>query len=486
MTDPKALLTDALALDMAMEWDAASKAYDSLVTQFPTFAPGLWAYAQMLHSFPKIPAAMDKATKLYRQTTLTADLEYDDLRADSWNNLGIIMLTKGHADLAIGCFQHTLSIIPDHQQAVINLGAAYRIGGDMVGAENAQGMVLAKHPDAPAAHHERAFIRLTRGDLKGGFEEYEWRWKDPAFISARMDDVGIPRWGGEDLTGGNGENRGKSILLPYEQGFGDAIMFIRYARLIKWRWPTATVSAWVPPELVRLIGWADGVDHVYNSHEPIPDTFDFYCPMISLAHVFGTTLETVPSEPYIRIPDGGRMVSDEMSGQGFFQRNAGLLAPHETRLPSGALRVGIVWAGRTEHSGDKWRSTKLADWKDVLSVEGVQFYSLQAWRAREQLVDAPNVIDGLVGADDFTDTARTIAGLDLVISVDTAVVHLAGAMGKAVWTLVPWSPDWRWMLSGETTPWYPTMRLFRQEKRGDWSPVFARVKAELETRVKSC
>lgn len=443
------LLSEALSLQEAKRFQDADKVYQRLAREHPTFSDGLFHYARMLHSFPHIPEAMQKAAKMYDRAT--KGIGDSALKAEAHNALGIIMLAWGHEKLAAGCFQSALALNPSHANALVNLGIAYRIAGDLTEAEREQAAVIARDPNCPEAHFERAFIRLTLGDLKTGFEEYEWRWKCPQFISARMDDLGIPLWAGESLDG-------KSIILPYEQGFGDAIMFVRYARLIKDRWPAARVCAWVTPELVRLIGCADGVDKAFNSHEPIPDTFDFYCPMISLARVFQTTLETVPSEPYIKVP----------------------WIPYAS-IPS--FRVGIVWAGRPEHGGDRWRSTQLAEWKDVLSVDGVQFYSFQMWKAKEQLAEAPNVIDATRDVVDFLHTAQRLHDMDLLISVDTAIVHLSGAMGKEVWTLLPFSPDWRWMLSGDKSPWYPTMKLFRQEQRGDWSPVFARVRAELERKV---
>lgn len=469
MTPEETLLAEALTHHDAQAWQEADAAYKRLTSRYPTWAPGLWNYARMLHSFPNDKQAVGCAAYLYRQV-LVAPGEFTDIKAEAYNGLGTIMLAWGEDQKAIGCFQHTLALNPKHPHAPTNLGVARRLAGDLAGAENVYRMVLAADPTKPEAHHEAAHIRLTMGDLKGGFQEYEWRWKNPNFISARMDQLALaPRWEGEALDG-------KTIMLPYEQGFGDAIMFIRYARLIKERWPAAAVWAWVTPELVRLIECAEGVDKAFNSHEPIPDTFDYYCPLLSLPRIFGTTLESIPCGPYIdcaRAPLNGGLAE---------LRDARELKDNRP-VPARALHVGIVWAGRPEHAGDKWRSTALADWKDILSVDGVQFHSFQMWKAKEQLVDAPNVIDATIGVNDFRDTAERLHSMDLLIAVDTAMVHLAGAMGKEVWTLIPYSPDWRWMLSGERTPWYKTMTLFRQTRRGDWAPVLQTVKEKLTEYV---
>lgn len=454
MTPEESLLSEALTYHEAQQWQNADAAYKRLIAAHPTWAPGLWNYARMLHSFPNDKQALGCAAYLYRRT-LDAEGDFTDIKAEAYNGLGTILLAWGDDRKAIGCFQHTLALNPKHPHAPTNLGVACRIAGDLTRAENVYRMVLAADPTKPEAHHEAAHIRLTMGDLLGGFREYEWRWKNPNFISARMDTMegGPPRWEGEPLDG-------KTIMLPYEQGFGDAIMFIRYARLIKEAWPGATVWAWVTPELVRVIECADGVDKVFNSHEPIPEVFDFFCPLLSLPRIFGTTLATVPGEPYIRV-----------AGRSHLLR------------PVGSLRVGIAWAGRPEHAGDKWRSTNLEQWADLLSVDGVQWYSFQMGDRRAQLAGAPNVIDLGRNFSDFLDTAEWLLDMDLIISVDTSLVHLAGAMGKEVWTLLPYSPDWRWMLGGDRTPWYKTMTLFRQVKRGDWAPVFTRVRDELLKKV---
>lgn len=483
MTSCDSLLAAALEFHNANKFTEADAIYRRIVKEFPGWAPGLWNYARMLHSFPHIKEALHRAAQLY-SATLKADGDFCDLKAEAFNGLGTIMLRWGRIDEGMECFRRTLALNPDHPHAHVNLGLAYRAMGDLTGASIHQTAALWKDPNHAEAHFESAFIRLTMGDLVGGFKEYEWRWKTPQFISARLN-TERPRWEGENLNG-------RTIMLAYEQGLGDAIMFVRYAAMIKDVWPASYVRVWVPPELVPLMWWAKGVDESVNSEKDNDEEFDYHIPMLSLPRIFGTSLQTIPADtPYITL--GGQTKHPIASRRGESPAcppSSGQAHEH-TKTAHGEcagqpyhgftklLRLGLVWAGRKEHSGDRWRSINIDLFKPLLEVPGIECHSLQfGERAREadKFLNINRVSEGF---KDFTDTARALADIDLLISVDTSVIHLAGAMGVKTWALIPFSPDWRWMLSGETTPWYPTLRLFRQDKRDDWATVIERVRNEL-------
>jgi hypothetical protein len=318
--------------------------------------------------------------------------------------------------------------------------------------------IVARWPDRMDALANRSLAILTLGDLPRGFAEYETRWKSAAF----KDKVSMPcpRWDGADVTG-------KTILLTSEQGSGDVIQFIRYAPLVSAR--GAKVSVHCSPELRGVIETVAGVSGIFHAGDQLPP-MDFYAPLASLPSIFKTTLDTIPANvPYVRAdPDK--------------------LARWQERLASASgFKVGIVWAGTPLHQNDCARSSKLSDFAP-LAIQGVSLFSLQKGKPESQLASPPPGMQiTALGPDlrNFADTAALLQCLDLLISVDTSVVHLAGALGKPVWTLLAKGPDWRWMLDREDSPWYPTMRLFRQREMGNWSDVIARVSENLRQQVKS-
>jgi hypothetical protein len=254
-----------------------------------------------------------------------------------------------------------------------------------------------------------------------------------------------PRWQGEALGG-------RTILLDAEQGFGDAIQFLRYAPLVAERGGRVVVRC--APELATLFASTEGVAAVVRRGEALP-AFDAVCPLPSLPRVFGTTLENVPARvPYL-VPDPGKAAHwrDRLAG-----------------IP-GECKVGLVWASQSSHRTAGAKSISLAALAPIGEVPGARFYSLQKGEAAREAQRPPagmRITDLAGELRDFSDTAAVLAALDLVISVDTAVAHLAGAMARPTWTLLKFAPDWRWLLGREDCPWYPTMRLFRQAKRDDW------------------
>lgn len=449
MTTRDDLLSEALKLHEANRLAEADIIYASITSEHPRWAPGLWNRGRLMHAlgYQQKPALVE-AAKLY-SATLKADGDDCGLKAEAFCNLGTILLLWGHIKEAKECWGRCLALRPDHPHAGVNLGIAHRVDGELNEAIERQSLALLKDPNCPEAHFENAFIALTLGDLVYGFSEYEWRWKCDNFTSKELP-VKKPKWNGEKCD---------RLLLMHEQGLGDSIMFIRYAKMAKER-SGAHVKFVGPPELTRLFRAVEGIDEVANFSEPgfnlDSDSFDYYCQILSLPRIFKTDLGNIPSEPYID-----------------------LNLPTVTRSLPRRKRIGIAWAGRKEHGGDRWRSTKLEQWTPLFELSGIEWHCLQpdaAARGYDLIAEAMLTHD----LKDFSDTAQLIAGLDLVICVDTAVAHLAGAMGKPVWILLPFSPDWRWMLEREDSPWYPTARLFRQPARGDWDSVFQRVKSGLQ------
>jgi hypothetical protein len=295
---------------------------------------------------------------------------------------------------------------------------------------------------------------LQLGDFAAGAAEYEWRLRPGR--GAALPSLERPLWDGRPLPS-------KTILLRTEQGLGDAIQFVRYAPLVRAR--CGRVLLQCPPELSLLFATTPGIDQVVTTDEALP-AFDAQAPLMSLMRILETRLESIPAEvPYLAADP---------------ERVATLRA----RLGSAkALKVGLVWAGNPNFKGDRDRSlTSLSLLEPLLGVEGVSFFSLQKGERTGEIAAlglSERIVDLAPALDDFADTAAAISQLDLVISTCTSVPHLAGAMARPVWTLLAFAADWRWLLDREDSPWYPTMRLFRQRARGDWPGVIARVADEL-------
>ncbi|MBO1348069.1 MAG: tetratricopeptide repeat protein [Hormoscilla sp. GUM202] len=368
---------------------------------------------------------------------------------DAYNNLGQALMREDRTDEAISAYQQLLSLKPDHVEAHVNLGLAWRELGNLNQAIGHYQQALARQPQNPEAHLYLAITLLLSGDFPRGFVEYEWRWHQKGFsLGHYLHNV----WDGSPLEG-------KTILLRGEQGFGDAMQFIRYLPMVRARKPGRIVVECQQP-LIRLFETLEGIDQLVVKGEQLPP-LDLQAPLMSLPRILGTTLDTIPNlVPYLQAP-----------------------ANSETPL-TGQTKVGIVWAGSTMNKTDRHRSINLSHFLPLLQMDDVSFYSLQKGdRVADITSDIPNLVNLDPQIHDFADTAAIIAQLDLVITVDTAVAHLAGALGKPVWVLLAFAPDWRWMLERPDSPWYPTMGLFRQQKRGDWSEVFAAVKQALQEIV---
>lgn len=374
--------------------------------------------------------------------------------SNAHNNLGLVYNDMGRFTDAERCFEEGLRLNPRSVEAHNNLASNYKEQGRVPESLAGYDVALWLDPNSASAHWNRSLALLLAGRLEEGWQEYEWRWKR----MQKPRQFPQPAWDGSPLEG-------KTLLIYMEQGLGDMIQFIRYTRLAKERGGKVIVEC--PALLVPLFKTCADIDHVVAEATPLPP-FDAHAPLLSLPRLFGTTLDTVPNRvPYLS-PEPER------------------IAQWKHKLGNAAFRIGIVWQGNPNHGWDHHRSFKLAHLAPVAQLPGVQLVALQKEFGIEQLKHPPFPITVLDEDDpkgtkrDFLDTAAVMKSLDLVITCDTATAHLAGALGVPVWVLLAKVGDWRWMLSRDDSPWYPTLRLFRQKALGDWEEVFSRVTASVE------
>ena len=370
-------------------------------------------------------------------------------------NRGVVLIKLGRYDEAAAANERAVAAAPDYVAAWLNRGMALAQLRRFEEAIASYGEVLARRKDNADAHFNRALALLTIGDYRHGFEDYEWRW--------RRTGVPTPKNRGRRLWLGEFPLAGKTILLHAEQGLGDTIQFARYAPLIAAQ--GAKVVLEVQPELKSLLSRLDGVAAVVAR---APPPFDVHCPLGSLPLAFKTELPVVPAKiPYLS--------ADLAHLQKWSARIERLPQP----------RIALAWAGNPAHDNDRNRSIALSTLAPLLA-KPASFISIQrdVRNADAAQLAATTQLTHLGGAlADFNDTAAVLALCDLLITVDTAPAHLAGAMGRPVWVLVPFAPDWRWMLDGKITPWYPSARVFRQSDLADWNAVIARVAAALQART---
>ncbi|HEX8955383.1 MAG TPA: tetratricopeptide repeat protein [Burkholderiaceae bacterium] len=425
------------------------------------------AYREAIAAHPQAADAHNNLGVLLHAAGRAAEAEQAFRRAlalrpafpQALNNLGNLLRKAGQFDEAIAAYDQAVALAPGYAEAHNNLGTALKESGRADAALASYRQALALAPRNADTHLNLACLLLAGGDFGNGWREYEYRWHaagrtgPPVFTA--------PLWDGKaDL-------RGKTIYLHAEQGFGDTLQFLRYATLAAER--GATVLLGVPPELKRLAASCPGVARILTTGDAAPD-FDFHCPLMSLPLAFGTTVDTIPARvPYLA-PDADAVAA--------WNSRLG------TRTRSQAVaRIGLVWAGKPRkgnpesYAVDRQRSMTLAQLRPLLQTPGLQCYSLQLGEAGEQARAQAELIDFSAELNDFHDTAALIANLDLVISVDTAVAHLAGALGKPVWLLDRHNPCWRWLRERSDSPWYPSMRIFRQAGPGDWAGVVKDVQA---------
>jgi tetratricopeptide (TPR) repeat protein len=380
--------------------------------------------------------------------------------APAHSNLGIMLQAQNDGEAAIAAHRRAVTADPLYAQGHVNLAIALRDAGEIDEATAVSHRAVALDPDQPQARYNHALFLLMNGDFANGFAEYRWARKCKT-VSDGYPAYSQPEWQGEALSG-------RTLLLYAEQGLGDVLQFVRYVPLVAAMGGSIVLQ--VQPALVPLLQMMPGVTVVPRGQQLPP--FALHLPLMDLPRVFGTTLDSIPAAiPYLyadtaKLARWRRALGDSLGGA--------------------SLKVGVVWSGAFTHKADRHRSLSAATVLPRLVLPGVRLYSLQK---EPRAPDGP-VLAGL-GADiidlapelrDFADTAAAIVALDLVIAVDTSVAHLAGALGRPVWVLLPYALDWRWLRARQDSPWYPTMRLFRQHKPQAWEDVLARVSSEL-TRI---
>lgn len=376
---------------------------------------------------------------------------------DALNNLGTIFLQQDDFEGSESVFNRVLELHSGHSDALNNLGNVLKNTGRIREAISAYERAIELKPDKPDYHHNLAMALLAAGRFEPGWREFEWRWKTSQFAGEQKH-TDKPLWTGEP-------DEGKVLLICAEQGYGDTIQFCRYAPLAAAAGMRVILE--VQPALTKIMGSLRHIEHVTAQGRLSPD-FDFYCPLMSLPLVFGTTLQTIPADvPYLapsaeRVGDWRDRLAD---------------------ISNSELKVGLVWAGSARLASpdliaaNRRRSMAPELFAPLMDVPGVRFFSLQKGGPR-----APGkfgLVDFMRDCRDFADTAGLVANLDLVISVDTAVAHLAGAMAKPVWLLNRFDSCWRWLQSTDASPWYSTFRIFRQRRPGDWGGVISTAKDQL-------
>ncbi len=392
----------------------------------------------------------DSAITSYKRALLLKP-EY----AEAHNNLGTALMAQNKFDAAIISHKKAIELKPDYAEAYNNLGTVHDGTGKHEEAIGNYMQAIELKPDYVQAHLNLSFALLLTKNFKKGLQEYEWRLR----LKRRTPETNQkPMWDGSSLNG-------KSILVYTEQGVGDSIQFARYLPMIKAQGGNVIFEC--HNSLLRLLKNCTGIDKIIESSSNIVPgvQFDFHIPLLSLPGLFGTNMDSIPQNlSYIK-PDP--VLASQWRSKFDHDNN---------------LKIGIVWAGNPEHINDHNRSCSLNDFAHLTSIQELTFYSLQKGLASAEANNHPNGIK-IVNLDnelsDFADTAAAIDNLDLIIAVDTAVAHLAGAIDKPVWTLLPFVPDWRWMHERDDSPWYPSMRLFRQTQLNDWAEVFDQVKTAL-------
>lgn len=419
--------------------------YDKALSLSPGNPDILLPMGAALHDLERYDEALDAYQQILERSPAPAAL---------YHNRGNTLLALDRYDEAIDSYARALALMPEDAEALVTMGTAFEQLGQYDAAVKCYEEALRRVPDCAEAHWNLALALLRKGEYLCGWEEFGWRWQKKGYTS-RWRELPAPLWDGRAL-------HGRTILIHAEQAFGDTIQFARYLPLVARRGGDVVVEC--PGPLVPLLETIEGATRVVPAGSPLPRV-DCHLPLMSLPHLFATTLENIPDQTPYLLPPQERL-----------QRWTALIGP-EPRL-----KIGLVWAGRKRP--DPHRSCRLSDLAPLANIPGAVFYSLQIGEGTDQTGNPPagmELIDLTGHIYDFADTAAFISHLDMVISIDTAVAHLAGALGKRTFLLLPFAPDWRWMLERDDSPWYPAMRLFRQRQPGIWGPAVDEVRQALET-----
>ena len=423
------------ALDQYAE---AARCYADCIALDASRSAAHHRYARALHAAGEIESSVEAYQAAMRRCAVEADYHAD---------LSGALADLGRFEEARAAAAEAVRLDPACIVGQNNLGHALLSLNRSAEALCAYEAAIAASPTYAKAQFGYASALLKSGDFARGWPQYEWRWRDSQTPRA---DLSVPLWQGEAIEG-------QAILLHAEQGFGDSLQFVRFAPLIAERGGCVVLE--VPKPLARLLRGVEGVSEVIVRGDPLPPV-DWHCPMASLPMAFGLRLDSIPAAPYLPRPVGSS--------------------------PQPALTVGLVWAGDprpwqpSAHRVDQRRSMRLVDLSPLMDIDGVRFVSFQMGAARGQLASGGQpIVDMMKGVEDFLDTAERLAGVDLLISVDTAMVHLAGAIGMPVWMLSRFDGCWRWLEGRADSPWYPNLRIFRQRTPGDWAGLVTEVRAAL-------
>lgn len=373
-------------------------------------------------------------------------------------DLSMVLARKGAFEGALETARAGDALCPDRVAAINNIAHALQGLGRSAESLPYYDRAIALAPENGTCRFGRAVSLLKLGQFEAGWREYEWRWRS---CQTPRTDLSMPQWEGEDLTG-------RTILIHHEQGYGDTLQFIRCVPLLKER--GATVVVQVPIPLVRLLERMEGIDRIISTLDPSLH-LDLHCPLVGLPLRLNLTPSTAPGCPYLSVS------AEEQVRQGGALRQSVL---KNTEQPD--LIVGLVWSGDPRPHDpaasqvDRRRSMRLEQLAPLLGVDGIRFVSFQIGTPCRQIAETGlPVLDVTDGITDFADTAARLYGVDLLISVDTSIVHLAGGLGLPVWMLSRSDACWRWGETGTTTPWYPSMRIFRQPFSGDWETPVAEI-----------
>ena len=433
------------ALKSLGQFQAALEAFDQAISLNPGFADAHNNRGNVLRELKNIPAAIDCFRKV---------IALNPAHAEAWNNLGNALIAQDSFQEALDSYGKAIAIKADYAEPYSNRGNVLRDLGRLQEAMQSYEQALALKPDYADAHWNHSLCLLLAGAWTQGWKKYEWRWKNAVLKKAKRA-FSPPLWRGEQALDG------KTLLIHAEQGLGDTLQFCRYAPLLQGRGARVILEVQAP--LQRLMAGLGGVAEVFVKGQALP-AFDLHCPLLSLPLAVGTTPGDIPaSMAYLAAP---------AASKAHWQQRLGMHA---------GLRVGLVWSGNPEHTNDCNRSILLAEMVRHLPA-GVEYISLQKEiRAQDSgtLADNPQIRRFDSEIVDFTDTAALCELVDVVISVDTSVAHLAGALGRPVWIALPFNPDWRWMLERSDSPWYDSVTLYRQQTAGQWGPVLERMAADL-------
>lgn len=431
----------------------AEAIYRSILAQMPNGA-NAWCYLGIaLHDQRKY----DQAVQAYRQA-----LKLQPHFPIALNNLGNSLRYVNQFDEADQCFQQAIDLKPDYLNAYKNRGTLHVWSGDLSRGRHYYEQALAINPQEAELHRNLGVIYLLQGDFEAGWREYRWRWR---VGDLHRPNIAAPVWDGSPLAG-------KTILLSAEQGLGDTLNFVRFAPAL--RDQGANTIVYCQASLLALLQSNPSLGAVYPNNLPLNRPVDFQCSLLDVADILGIASDNIPSQtPYL-------------------QPAQQLIHYWSSRFPkrSDVVRVGIAWQGNPDHQADMFRSVPLSLFENLSRLEHVELVSLQSgfgtsqiesWKGAKPLTVLDPNVDQSSGA--FMDTAAIMQSLDLIITSDTAIAHLAGALSLPTWIVLGYVPDWRWLLGRDDSPWYPSVRLFRQSSMGDWAGVFDNVKRALQDVV---